>query len=92
MNKVNWIPFDAKDSEGYLPKDEDDYGSFIHSQRVLIAVKGRLSWETWVGYLQTWTEGEDSEQWPRRMWKLSGRDGYTLEGVTHWAELPEPPE
>lgn len=41
-------------------------------------------WSILVGYLRR--EEDFGDQW-----KLSGRDGYNAEGVTHWAPLPEPP-
>ena len=65
-----------------LPKPEEDYISFTHSRDVLVYDGKQVR----IGHLQVW---EDNEYPPQ--WRESGRDGYEINGVTHWMPLPEPP-
>lgn len=61
-----------------LPTDDDFIVYPLQSEKV-------LCWDgdVWlVGYLEVWDEGEE-------IWKQLGRDGYIIEGVTHWMPLPE---
>ena len=64
------------------PPVKEDYGSFFHSEDVLVT-DGK---QVWAAYLQTW----ENEEYPA-VWKMKGRDGYDIEGVTHWMPMPETP-
>ena len=72
----------------WVPKpstlDSEDYGAWVNSDRVL-AWDGRA---VWVAYVQHW-RGDDEPE-PYR-WVSAGRDGYGIEGITHWQPLPEVP-
>lgn len=64
------------------PPMVEDYGDFFESADVLFT-DGK---EYWTGRLQTWRDEEYAPSW-----KMKGRDGYTVDGVTHWMPLPPLP-
>jgi hypothetical protein len=61
----------------------EEMPGFLRSTPVLLW----LGTHAMVGYLQA---PDDDAEHPQ--WKLSGRDGYDAETVTHWRWLPMPPE
>lgn len=59
--------------------------------RASVALPARSTWvlawdgfDVWVAFVQYWADGDP-------VWKMAGRDGYGLEGVTHWQPLPHGP-
>ncbi len=63
----------------------DNYGAWIVSKPVLtIDKRGRMT----VACYRKW-EDEEDEYEPQ--WVESGRDAYTLDDITHWTPLPDPP-
>ena len=72
-----WVPIDKA-----LPKEGEDYGAFLRSVDVLTTDGHRV----YVAYLQTW----EDDEYPA-VWKMIGRDGYTLDNITHWMPLPTLP-
>lgn len=79
-----WL--DIRDAEP--PLDGDDYGAWIESREVLAVARGRVH----IARLARDRRDDGPGLEPGRRWVLQGRDGYYLEGVTHWQALPEPPE
>lgn len=61
---------------------DNDYGAWVNSKRVLAWADGKA----WTAYVQHWPKDEGGPRWIQ-----SGRDGYDLEGVTHWQPLPDGP-
>ena len=74
---MNWFRYPE-----FKPEPEEDYSAFTHSKRVMVFDGKKIQ----IGYLQKWDENEYEENW-----KQDGPDGYFIEGVTHWADLPEFP-
>lgn len=60
-------------------KDEPLVGLDSQSREVLVLTKNK---QIWIAYLYQW-----DEEYPAQ-WKIKGRDGYDLDNVTHWQELP----
>ena len=62
------------------------YDQWIKRSRdVLLCMKNK---RRLVGYLQVYNEGDGEFS---KSWELAGRDGYRVDDVTHWQELPDPP-
>lgn len=68
-----------------LPEALDDFGTFSYSREVLAWSEGRAH----LAILQR--NYNDNGKRPRVGWKIAGRDGYTLDGVTHWQDAPKGP-
>ena len=64
------------------PPRQECYGEFWHSETVIVT-DGK---DIYMGYWESW---DDPEYYGG--WKLQGRDGYTIEGVTHWMYQPSFP-
>lgn len=69
---------------GLLPPIEEDYYAWNRSIDVL-ATDGRV---IYLVYAMYWKDEWDN----KTEWRISGRDGYDLDNVTHWMYLPELPE
>jgi hypothetical protein len=67
------------DAESEKPPKLECYGEFWHSVPVLVT-DGK---QQWVGYWQSWEDGESLSSW-----YVAGPDGYQITGVTHWMPLP----
>jgi hypothetical protein len=70
------------DAESEKPPKLECYGEFWHSVPVLVT-DGK---QQWVGYWQSWEDGESLSSW-----YVAGPDGYQITGVTHWMPLPPLP-
>ena len=82
MNK--WIKWPATDP----PLAENEIGWYPAYSKMVLIWNGT---QVLVGYLQKWDPKDpDPELWPDS-WKQYGRDGYSLNNVTHWQPLPEGP-
>lgn len=80
---VRWVAV----ADGLPPLEGEDYGYRRESVEVLAFAGGRIHVARFTAEL------EDPDEWspPSSWWILQGRDGYRLDGVTHWAFLPEGP-
>lgn len=58
----------------------------MHQSELVLVTDGKMRW---LGYLQNWDKEEYPSEW--KTWKMSGPDGYNIEGVTHWMPLPHLP-
>jgi hypothetical protein len=79
MNQTEWHKY-----PDHRPEPKEDYYVFTHSLEVL-CYNGK---DIYLGYLEVYDEEEDREP----TWREAGRDGYSIENVTHWTYLPEPPQ
>jgi len=70
------------DAASEKPPRQECFGEFWHSTPVLVT-DGK---QQWVGYWQSWEDGERLSSW-----KMAGPDGYQITGVTHWMPLPLSP-
>lgn len=77
MSAVEWHPWPE-----HAPPPDVWYPS--HSCDVLISDGKKV----YIGYL---VKSDEPELW-RDAWRLQGRDSYAIDGITHWAELPNLPE
>ena len=70
------------DAESKKPPKSECLGDYWYSEPVIVT-DGK---HQWVGYFQTWDDTDYLSAW-----KMSGPDGYRIDGVTHWMPLPPLP-
>jgi len=66
------------------PVEESRDLIFASCSEIVLCTDGK---EIWVAYYQIDHDEADWSKWVQR-----GRDGYTLENITHWMPLPEKPK